>query len=447
MHYPYFLVINSSSKTNVDIPNNTFNISRSFSEEIQDNISDFTARVKNSLVSISNKGTVPVINVVDTLDNFDIFLAYPDLDQTVCGDCYAFAVSTAVSDSLRLAIHKYNITNNTNIKFPLNEWVNWFFTLQGATYKELPGEDVSEGQAALRFDLPDYEIHKYPVLNNISPLGLAILEPDYDFFGYKGLVGGSICTGGNPALALEVLLAWNFLPNECRLASIPPIFPNWTKARYVSIEDATDEMIKQCDVQGNRVYLCPTTNSPNEVLARDECGNVFNGGCPVTYMDDYLHKFIPILLTGFNCDEIKDTQYCFSSERIAALYFMQIPYSNFNYQINGFKLICQRNSTSLTVTYGSSDNISNIIKSYIYQHGPIIINMRISSSFFGRYTSTNSNHEKSELFSMWVQVIFIILKMLQMEYLKVLHLNTYPVFSLPFGNYRGIHSVNIVGWG
>lgn len=427
------------------------NVSRA--DERADNISDFTKSVGPSIVKVGNRGTLPIINVLpDIPDEYDLFKEYPNLitpalDQTVCGDCYAFATSTAVSDSLRIGVHKYNIENNTNIKFPLNEWVKWFYTVKGATRQSLPQEDTERGQESLRFDLPEHEDHLYPVLNNVSALGLAILEPDYDFFGFKGLVGGGICAGGNPLLTLEVLLAWNFLPNECRMVSIPPIFPNWTKARYVPLKEATELDIKSCnDVQGDRVFLCPRDEEINQRFAVDNCNKIFNGGCPITYMDDYLHKFIPSLLTGFSCEDDSD-RYCVPSETIAALYFLQMPYSNFNYQINGFNLISQRNANTLRLTYGHEyeDNIKNVIKSYIMTTGPLIVNMRISAAFFSAYVS---NPESDEiLFSRWDtgDIYYPIDVVNDIE--NGIKPTTYPVFSIPFDADRGLHSLNILGWG
>lgn len=448
------VILNSSNSSKkefaqLEISRSTGNISQEEIGEILDNIQSFTSSASNNIIELKSKGTLPVIKIVDTPDNFDLFKQYPNLitpalDQAVCGDCYTFATSTAVSDMLRIAIHKYNIANKTNIKFPLNEWVSWFFTLQGATYKA-----VARDEGEKRFDLPNRGTYKYPVLNNISPWGMAILSPAYDFFGYKGLLKGSICGGGNPILTLEVLLAWNFLPNECRLGSLPPDFPNWTRARYINIKDATKEEIQNCnDISGDRLYLCPNNENPKQIIDTDKCGNVFNGGCPITYMDDYLHKFIPVLLTGFSCDELNgnpDTNYCYPIEEIAALYFLQMPYSDFNYQINGFNILCQRSSKTLNITFGSDKDIKNVIKSYLYQYGSIIVNMRISSTFFEAYIG--GSEIKNNLFSQWDKGNIYYPVDVVNEINKGISPSTYPVFSLPFGDNMGIHSVNIVGWG
>lgn len=441
---------NSNNKKNDNMVIDNANNVDSFISMAVDNAQDFKKSVGDNVVSIRNLGTVPRVNIMENIpDDYNLFDVYPNLitpalDQTVCGDCYAFASSVAVSDCLRIAIHKYNMNNNANIKFPLNEWVEWGFTAKGATRQFLAKEDVEE-KNPYRFDLPEFNEHKYPVLNNISPLGLAILEPDYDFFGYKGIVGGDICTGGNPALTLEVLLAWNFLPGECRNANIPPIFPNWVKARYVPLSEAKPEDIMTCnDVQGDRVYLCPRNEEINQIFARDDCGKIFNGGCPVTYMDDYLHKFIPTLLTGFSCGNYDDNDYCVPAETTAALYFIQMPFSNFNYQINGFNILSQRNLRTLRITYGSENtaNIKDMIKSYIIQSGPVIVNMRIPEALFNAYAIN-----KREYYTRWDtgEIYYPINVADDLD--KGITPSIFPVYSKPFDQDRGLHSLTIVGWG
>lgn len=490
-----FLLFYNISNSN-NIPKQGQGINSLFVAEVSNNIGNFTERQKDNIVPVPLLGEKPIIVLKDSYP--EIFDSYRDhsglitlpLDQTLCGDCYTFATATSISDILRIATKR----EFPNIHFPLYEYTPWIFTLHGTTIGSLRKLDDKTV-----FDLTNVYDFAYTTLNNISPFALMILEPDYDFISYTGR-NGSICDGGEPQLILEVVLGPNIKIGQCRSVSIPSEFPFWVKARFVYVDisnidkisdknilnsdsiilDPNSELFttNSCgmqipkDQQNNivRKYLDPTVILPNQVLDRDECCNILSGGCPVTTSEDLIHKYIPSLLTGFECNSVSSKireeianfeKYCTTSERIASLYFTQIPFGDFNYQIDGYEVLIQRNTKNPSeIISGNPSTIEKQIMSYVMDTGPIIVNMIVPTNFitwFPMYNSEQEYHQdvQNKFKAYGTGRLYYPVGSVSMNgnsdnnsnNTPTLTFPTLPVFSESSTSRIGIHSVNIIGWG